>query len=401
LGYVLDGPDDAAFRWHYGGVSYDMLVARVAVLSDTVPTARAAAERARANLDWFDAFSPDAVSITEAELTELTTELAEVSAAQAATKSEVVKHRTLVSVSASAAVTFGAVERGRPGMGVTLALREMLAAASQLRAAKKNLAGLARHREGLEASLEPARNAIAEARASAQRHACTDRDELAAELAEWEAQLEVDGPELRRLSAKLAAIEETLGSLPAEHERHRALREQAEARHGVTSQHAHKYRSREKRIADEIATIKRRGAMNARTVIIDGCNLLYANETNSKEGLFPLRALYDRLSEDKQVIVYFDSTITRHLQLPDLKTVAKQMGDRDIRFVASKLEADEVILNMADDPTTYVISNDSYLQYERKRAMAELRVLGAAIDGTLRKVTVPDLDLTLEYRKDR
>lgn len=145
-----------------------------------------------------------------------------------------------------------------------------------------------------------------------------------------------------------------------------------------------------------IEMICRRGARIIRTVVVDGNNLCYAGRTFI--GLAALKGLRDSLADAYDVVVVFDASIHRLLDVNnrDLEGI---LHGATVHVVPAQTAADETILHAARESTTLVISNDRFGEYPDEPAVAERRI--ARHDIVHGKVMVHDLalDIPLPGRK--
>jgi hypothetical protein len=134
-------------------------------------------------------------------------------------------------------------------------------------------------------------------------------------------------------------------------------------------------RRRETKLCASIEKEVRRLTIAVKTVVIDGNNVLH----NGKDyvGPAPLVALTHALLSDERiekVIVVFDNNGPRRMKMT--RSQVSAMFDRriEVHITPPKCNADESVLQAADDPTTHVISNDKYGDYLTKPAVRDGRV---------------------------
>lgn len=124
--------------------------------------------------------------------------------------------------------------------------------------------------------------------------------------------------------------------------------------------------------------------IEAKKLVIDGNNLCYES-SNYFIGLEALLVVVPVLAEIYDVIVVFDASIRKALNCDDVEIHNKFGKNVNVHIVATKIKADETILDVASfDKTTLVISNDKYSDFSEKIAVAEQRVIRHEIvDGKI------------------
>lgn len=143
--------------------------------------------------------------------------------------------------------------------------------------------------------------------------------------------------------------------------------------------------------------IGRRGALDVQKLVIDGSNLCY--EADTLIGLFALRALCARLANDFEFIVVFDASIKEKLGVPRDDLLRSQLPGVTVHVAASRTGADEIILDAAQEPTTFVVSNDRFADFPEKPAVRDGRLLPHAIING--RVLVHDLSIDVEFSNRR
>ena len=109
-------------------------------------------------------------------------------------------------------------------------------------------------------------------------------------------------------------------------------------------------------------------------IIIDGNNLCYEGRRFLK--LDALEALVPILAKKYEITLIFDASIRRKLELSNREIEARFPQAERVHIVASRRTADETILAAAgNDPHTFVLSNDRFVDYPEKMAVKEDRVL--------------------------
>ncbi len=127
------------------------------------------------------------------------------------------------------------------------------------------------------------------------------------------------------------------------------------------------------KLDDRLQSIVERASRVVKTLVIDGNNLCYQHKTFI--GLSALQAVVQKLSRDFPVVIVFDATIRRQLQMSDREIAAQFRETVRVHVVASKQKADETLLDTARDPDTYVISNDRFKDFPDKPAVRDRRLI--------------------------
>ena len=147
------------------------------------------------------------------------------------------------------------------------------------------------------------------------------------------------------------------------------------------------------KLDDRLQSIVERASRVVKTLVIDGNNLCYQHQTFI--GLSALQAVVQKLSRDFPVVIVFDATIRRQLQMSDREISAQFRETVRVHVVASKQKADETLLDTARDPDTYVISNDRFKDFPDKSAVRDRRLIRHEIlDDT---VFVHDLSVAEDF----
>lgn len=222
------------------------------------------------------------------------------------------------------------------------------------------------------------------------------------------------GKKYRSQRKRAAELDKGISNAPNGYERH-LLHEQSERELGNSSpgrvvaeadrqlrrlQDSIAYNERGiARAERDIAKIERRirkmaevASRDIRLLIIDGKNLCY--EHNAFIGLAALIPVTERLSERFDVTVIFDASIRRDMSMSD-DQLAKAIPAAKVHVVASRVKADETILDAAHESTAWVISNDRYSDYRDKAAVNEGRVIRHEILHG--RVMIHDLDLSTQF----
>lgn len=108
-------------------------------------------------------------------------------------------------------------------------------------------------------------------------------------------------------------------------------------------------------------------------LVIDGSNLCYQSD-NTFIGLRALRPLSAELVQRWTVTVVFDASIRSLLRTND-EGIRAQFPGAEVHVVATGEKADEVILRLADQTTTHIVSNDRYTDFPDYPAARDHRVI--------------------------
>jgi len=143
--------------------------------------------------------------------------------------------------------------------------------------------------------------------------------------------------------------------------------------------------------------IEQAGLKAARIIdklIIDDNNLCYAS--SKFIGLMAIQKLLPILSSKYTLIVVFDASIRGLLNTNDSGLRALLNSQAVIHIVATKIKADETILDLASaNQNFYILSNDRFSEYFDKDAFKRNRIIRHEIvDGT---ILVHDLDINEKY----
>lgn len=143
------------------------------------------------------------------------------------------------------------------------------------------------------------------------------------------------------------------------------------------------------KLHDRLRSVSQRASRIVKTLVIDGNNLCYQHQNFI--GLAALRVVAQRLSSDYVVVIVFDASIRRMLQMRDRDIAARFGHEVRVHVVASKHKADETLLDAAADPHAYVISNDRFVDFPDKPTVREQRLFRHEILND--KVFVHDLSV--------
>lgn len=122
-----------------------------------------------------------------------------------------------------------------------------------------------------------------------------------------------------------------------------------------------------------LRAISRRGTRYIKSLVIDGKNLCHMQ--SKFIGLQALKAVAKRLSEQYSLTIVFDATIRSDLKMDDQSIRASFDNTVTVHVVATKVKADETILDTAADPGVYVISNDRFRDYPEKDVVRNKRLI--------------------------
>lgn len=363
-------------------MNYDELSRSVRELTKELAESRANADDLRAQIDWFDGLDPVATEESaEAEVKRLSVELNATQRSLATGKEEVKKQRILRILS------------WHP---TALLVKQVYTSRQLLRIAKAEVAKLTAQVAELDSQHQSAEALLAERRDEAERHRVFDRGAVAERLREVEKAVAETAPVHGDLASRLHAVDAELAPVVADLQQAQGGLRRVNSRSAT----AQRLKAREERLEKRIRQIKRKGTMVVETVIIDGSNLRF-DDKNGKIGLFALRPLCAAILETTRLLVVFDATILRQLGYPDEASLKAAMPGVPVKVVSSSTDADEFILDLAEDENTYVLSNDTLPEYESSAAMRGDRVLAVEIVDELRLVRVPMLDLKISYVRER
>lgn len=160
---------------------------------------------------------------------------------------------------------------------------------------------------------------------------------------------------------------------------------------GRKSEIARLRRDRDK-TADRVQRIFTIASSDIRALIIDGNNCCYEGDQFIR--LAALIPLAGRLASRYDVTVIFDADIRGLLHANDT-ALRSVMPSVNIHVVATGTKADETILAAAEDPCTWVISNDRFGDFGDRAAVRERRVIRHEILNG--HVMVHDLNLNVEF----
>lgn len=129
-----------------------------------------------------------------------------------------------------------------------------------------------------------------------------------------------------------------------------------------------------RKLQARVDSLIRFATWDIRHIVIDGNNLCYEGKRFLR--LAALEALVPILVRKYKVTLIFDASIRRKLELSSKDIEARFPQAERVHIVASKRTADETVLAAAgDDPHTFVLSNDRFVDYPEKMVVKEDRVL--------------------------
>lgn len=130
-------------------------------------------------------------------------------------------------------------------------------------------------------------------------------------------------------------------------------------------------------------------------IIIDGSNLCFSGN-DTFVGLNPLIIATNEICKAHKTIIVFDASIRKRLKSNDQSIRQQFNSDIEIHVCASKVKADETILDLGDDDkTTYVLSNDRFSEFNEKEIIINDRVIRHEILD--HKIMIHELDINLKY----
>ncbi len=211
-------------------------------------------------------------------------------------------------------------------------------------------------------------------------------------------QLTAEAIHLRKAVEQAKGFESDLGTAADSHEKF-LIHQECEELFGIGSpsraanEKTSKLRSVERSLAKLENRIEKEFAKHNRVVeriLIDGSNLCYDN------GVFirfhALSHLTDELVKLYKVMIIFDASIRSRMKLDDdrIRSVFDQRIQ--IKVLATKQTADELLLKIAEGkPETYILSNDRFNEFLEYEAVRTNRILRFEIAD--QRVFVSDLDI--------
>lgn len=130
-------------------------------------------------------------------------------------------------------------------------------------------------------------------------------------------------------------------------------------------------------------------------LVIDGNNLCYESGTNRPVGLSAIFAVLPELASISQVTIVFDNSIN-HMMRGDFFHFKRQLEDHArVHVVPTRHVADDTVLDLAENESTWVISNDRYAEYREKSAVRAERLIRHEIINGM--VFIRELLISSEY----
>ena len=146
------------------------------------------------------------------------------------------------------------------------------------------------------------------------------------------------------------------------------------------------------KLENRLKTIADTLSIDIQTFVIDGNNLLYADDQFI--GTAALMALTQKLlDEGYKVIIIFDDHFRSKKDIAKLKS--RFQNCIEIRVAPRRAEADRAILNIADVNSTYVISNDTFRDFPEKKCVVEKRIFQHMITTGI--IQIPDIDIQASF----
>ncbi|WP_236179219.1 hypothetical protein [Pseudomonas mosselii] len=151
---------------------------------------------------------------------------------------------------------------------------------------------------------------------------------------------------------------------------------------------------------DRLQTLLKRDSRVLGRLVIDGNNLCNSGRGKNQKfvGLSALIALVPSLQKawpGCEIIIVFDPGITGRLQLRWEQIQGQFPDSVNTHIVARGRSADEVIIELAQSPNTYIISNDRFGEFSGRPPVKENRVFGHDITWT--SILVNELWISVNY----
>lgn len=121
-----------------------------------------------------------------------------------------------------------------------------------------------------------------------------------------------------------------------------------------------------------VITLARVASQDVEALIIDGNNCCY--EGSKFIGLAALLPMTEELTKRFDTTVVFDASIRSLLHMSD-DAIRFALPAADVHVVATRIKADETILDAASEPTIWIISNDRFGDYRDKFAVKQGRLI--------------------------
>lgn len=234
------------------------------------------------------------------------------------------------------------------------------------------------------------------------RQRSNDLDEVLREPLESVRQQEAERARLMGNISRAEAFDTELTNAPNSYEKRRIHdRCESELGEGSPGNVLRQSRGELRRVEENIRKLRARvdnllrfAKWDIRHIVIDANNLCY--ESTRFLGLGALEALVPILARKYEVTLIFDASIRRKLELSGKDIEARFPQAIRVHIVASKRKADETVLATAgDDPHTFVLSNDRFVDYPEKMAVKEDRILRHEIVG--QATHIHDLRITAKF----
>lgn len=411
-------------RWE-GTLEYNTLTSEVRSRKEGLDKLRKLVADLRLHLAWYDAFDPVAAAslATDAEATAANREI------QLAELEEAFKNSRDVAESLRSAARFGWNPHNWFS-GTRLAAKiELAQCRADLEKSEANKRRYVDERDGALAQLADVRESLEryskfdrEAAAGNLAGLAIDIERSGAELDKWEArekaldkELEAPMRELSGLRSRLQSLRSDIGTAE------RFKRQLGEAKNSFEKKQIHEECKRKldngspgkvineaqkaiergerdiTKLERRLQELGRRGALNVQALVIDGSNLCY--QGGRLIGISALRALCACLASNLEVTVVFDASTRERLGVPSDEILRSQFPGVKVYVDASHSGADETILDTAQNPATYVVSNDRFAEFPEKPAVRDGRLIRhMIIDG---RILVPDLKIDVNFSNRR
>lgn len=134
---------------------------------------------------------------------------------------------------------------------------------------------------------------------------------------------------------------------------------------------------------------------NCKKLFIDGNNLCYKNH-DEFIGLKALHAIVKTLLPNFSLHLIFDKSITNILDIK-FSTIQNSFPDHmEVSLQLSHTEADHSLITLCSvDITSYILSNDRFIDYYNFDAVKNGHILGVQIFD--KNILIPSLDINIEY----
>lgn len=154
-----------------------------------------------------------------------------------------------------------------------------------------------------------------------------------------------------------------------------------------------------RKLQSRVDSLIRFATWDIRHIVIDGNNLCYEGKRFLK--LAALEALVPILSQKYKVTLIFDASIRRKLKQSNEDIEARFPQSARVHIVTSRHAADETVLATAgDDPHTFVLSNDRFIDYPEKMAVKDDRLLRHEIVNHVIHIHELQIDVSFDITQD-